>query len=97
MPAEDAYMLIDVRTTVRIEDALYKRVKARAVDEGRTIASVLEDAVRRGMEEATVAATGPVTLPTVDGPLHAEFHTLSYGKMLDLIEQDVPPEQRKAF
>lgn len=90
-------MLIDVRTTVRIDDELYKRVKARAVEEQRTVASVLEDALRRGMVESDASGAGPVTLPTVDGPLHAELHTLSYGKMLDLMEEGVPAEQRKAF
>ena len=93
----DAHMLDGVRTTVRIDDDLYKRVKARAVEEGRTIASVLEDSVRRGMAEAATAAGEPVTLPTVDGPLRAEFHTMSYGKMLELVEEGVPPEERKAF
>jgi len=44
----DAKELI-VRTTVRLEDDLYREVKARAAREGRTVASVLEDAVRVGM------------------------------------------------
>ena len=44
----DAKMLV-VRTTVRLDDDLYREVKARAAREGRTVASVLEDAVRVGM------------------------------------------------
>lgn len=90
-------MLIKVRTTVRIDDDLYKRVKARAVEEGRTVASVLEDAVRRGMDDAPATTAAPISLPTVDGPLQAELHTLSYGKLLDLLEEGVPPEERKAM
>jgi plasmid stability protein len=38
-----------VRTTIRIDDELYREVKARAARSGRTVAAVLEDAVRRGL------------------------------------------------
>ena len=44
-----------MRTTIRIDDALYRDVKARAAAAGRTVASVLEDAVRRGLSETSVA------------------------------------------
>lgn len=39
----------DMRTTIRIDDALYREVKAIAARSGRTVAAVLEDAVRRGL------------------------------------------------
>ncbi|MBU9762462.1 CopG family transcriptional regulator [Mycobacterium sp. TNTM28] len=39
-----------MRTTVRIDDDLYREVKTRAARSGRTVAAVLEDAVRRGLE-----------------------------------------------
>jgi plasmid stability protein len=38
-----------VRTTIRIDDDLYREVKERAARSGRTVAAVLEDAVRRGL------------------------------------------------
>jgi hypothetical protein len=38
-----------VRTTIRIDDELYRTVKAKAAQSGRTVAAVLEDAVRRGL------------------------------------------------
>jgi plasmid stability protein len=38
-----------VRTTIRIDDELYRLVKAKAARSGRTVAAVLEDAVRRGL------------------------------------------------
>jgi plasmid stability protein len=38
-----------MRTTIRIDDELYREVKARAARSGRTVAAVLEDAVRRGL------------------------------------------------
>lgn len=39
-----------MRTTIRIDDDLYREVKARAARSGRTVAAVLEDAVRRGLD-----------------------------------------------
>jgi hypothetical protein len=44
-------MMSDVRTTIRIDDELYRAVKERAARSGRTIAAVLEDAVRVGLNE----------------------------------------------
>ena len=38
-----------MRTTIRIDDELYRQVKAMAARSGRTVAAVLEDAVRRGL------------------------------------------------
>ena len=38
-----------MRTTIRIDDELYRQVKAIAALSGRTVAAVLEDAVRRGL------------------------------------------------
>lgn len=42
-----------VRTTIRIDDDLYREVKARAARSGRTVASVLEEAVRAGIAPVT--------------------------------------------
>ena len=39
-----------MRTTIRIDDDLYREVKAIAARAGRTVAAVLEDAVRRGLD-----------------------------------------------
>lgn len=40
-------MLICMRTTLNIEDALMKRVKRIAAESGRTITQVIEDVLRR--------------------------------------------------
>ena len=45
-----------MRTTIRIDDALYRAVKANAARSGRTVAAVLEDAVRRGLATPDVRA-----------------------------------------
>lgn len=41
-----------MRTTIRIDDDLYREVKTRAAQSGRTVAAVLEDAVRLGLSPA---------------------------------------------
>ncbi|MGH3434330.1 MAG: ribbon-helix-helix protein, CopG family [Thermocrispum sp.] len=38
-----------MRTTIRMDDELYREVKTQAARSGRTVASVLEDAVRAGL------------------------------------------------
>jgi predicted transcriptional regulator len=47
-----------VRTTINIDDDLYRAVKEAAARSGRTVAAVFEDAVRRGLAapESRVAA-----------------------------------------
>ena len=51
-----------MRTTIRIDDALYRQVKARSAIAGRTVASVIEDAVRRLLAEEGVAERHPFTV-----------------------------------
>lgn len=40
-----------MRTTVRIDDALYRAVKARAAASGRTVGDVIEDALRHALRD----------------------------------------------
>ncbi|MGH3563870.1 MAG: ribbon-helix-helix protein, CopG family [Mycobacterium sp.] len=48
-----------MRTTIRIDDDLYREVKARAARSGRTVAAVLEDAVRRGLSTSSPRRANP--------------------------------------
>lgn len=47
-----------MRTTIRIDDDLYREVKTRAAQSGRTVAAVLEDAVRRGLSSSKQRTEG---------------------------------------
>ena len=47
-----------MRTTIRIDDELYRQVKAMAARSGRTVAAVLEDAVRRGLSPSESRPAG---------------------------------------
>ena len=57
-----------MRTTLRIDDALFRRLKRLAAESGRTLTAVIEEALR----ESLARRSGParrrkVGLPTVDG------------------------------
>jgi hypothetical protein len=63
-----------MRTTIRIDETLYRRAKARAAQTGRTVSEVIEDALRvsmrPGQREVEVAPLptfgGSGVLPGVD-------------------------------
>jgi plasmid stability protein len=84
-----------MRTTIRIDDDLYRAVKERAARSGRTVASVLEDAVRLGLSHRVdtprapyrVRATGrDGTLPGVDlSSNSAVQESLDAGMPLDAL------------
>jgi len=48
-----------MRTTIRIDDELYREVKAKAARSGQTVAAVLEDAVRRGLSPPAQRTASP--------------------------------------
>lgn len=83
-----------VRTTVRLDDDLYREVKARAAREGRTVASVLEDAVRVGMRRPADAEAKPFrNVPSGRGGLMPGVDLTSNASLSDLLDSDVPLEQ----
>lgn len=96
MPQRDANMRL-VRTTVRIDDDLYRRVKQRAATEGRTVAAVLEDAVRLGMTHAgaTGAAAPFVTPRQGRGGLAPGVDVASNAAWRDLLDEGSPLEQMR--
>ncbi len=58
--------LIDVRTTIRIDDGLYRKVKERAARNGMTVGEVIENALRDALRPAR--RTTPVDeLPVFGG------------------------------
>lgn len=59
-------MLICMRTTINLPDALAEAAKAKAVAEGRTFTSVVEEGLRAVL--AVEATTVPITLPAYGTP-----------------------------
>jgi hypothetical protein len=77
-----------MRTTVRIDDELYRQVKQRAASERRTVAAVLEDAVRVGMsapEPRKVARF--VLVPTGEGGLQPGVELSSNAALREILDE----------
>jgi hypothetical protein len=82
-----------MRTTIRIDDELYRSVKERAARTGRTVTAVIEDAIRlaftlpqpRGELEPTPVFGGSGTLPGVDLSDNAATHELMDGTEVDAL------------
>ncbi len=78
----------NVRTTIRIDDELYREVKQKAARSGRTVAAVLEDAVRRGLHPPTQTAGGPYTIrPTGSGGLRPGVDLSSNAAVAEVIDE----------
>ncbi len=93
MLGHDAKMLT-MRTTVRLDDDLYREVKARAAREGRTVASVLEDAVRIGMRPPADASARPFTPLTFgSGGLMPGVDLSDNASLSELLDADTPLER----
>ncbi|MEB3979827.1 ribbon-helix-helix domain-containing protein [Mycobacterium sp. 663a-19] len=80
-----------MRTTIRIDDDLYREVKARAARSGRTVAAVLEDAVRRGLNPADRASGRRYTVrPTGAGGLRPGVDLTSNAAIAEAMDEGVP-------
>jgi hypothetical protein len=85
--------MLDVRTTVRLDDDLYREVKSRAAQEGRTVASVLEDAVRVGMRRPADADAKRFVPPTFGrGGLMPGVDLSDNASLSHLLDADTPLE-----
>jgi len=56
-----------VRTTVRIDDDLYRRAKADAARRGQTVGELMEDALRAALRRPSVTAAELPELPVFGG------------------------------
>ncbi len=79
-----------VRTTIRIDEDLYREIKARAARSGRTVAAVLQDAVRRGLAADTRPQAGPYRVePFGQGGLRPGVDLSSSAELAELQDEDV--------
>ncbi|KZS73099.1 antitoxin [Mycobacterium kansasii] len=79
-----------MRTTIRIDDELYREVKARAARSGRTVAAVLEDAVRRGLSPPEQPAAGRYRVqPTGSGGLRPGVDLSSNAAVAEAMDEGV--------
>lgn len=57
-----------MRTTIRIDEALYRRLKAKAAQTGRTVSDLIEEAVRAALRPSTKRESQDLpALPTYGG------------------------------
>jgi len=60
-------MIVCVRTTLNLPDALMERLRAHARESGRTVTSVVEEALRDALEQRHGVAE-PVDFPVLGDP-----------------------------
>lgn len=79
-----------MRTTIRIDDELYRTVKAQAARSGRTVAAVLEDAVRRGLDVSEgKTRTRYVVRALGRGGVRADVDLSSNAAVTEILDQGV--------
>lgn len=90
MPDTDD-MMTSMRTTIRIDDELYRSVRERALRSGRTVGEVIEDAVRRALQHEGQGQEAPGSLPTFKGSGLAPGVDLSSNSAVRAVmDEDTP-------
>ncbi len=86
-----------MRTTVRLDDELYAAVKASAARSGRTVAAVIEDALRTLLAHGPSGATPELApLPVYGGSGVLPGIDLASGAALrEAMEEDVGLDARR--
>jgi hypothetical protein len=80
-----------MRTTIRIDDELYREVKTKAARSGRTVAAVLEDAVRRGLESSEQRVAVRYTVrPVGMGGLRPGVDISSNAAVAEVMDEGAP-------
>ena len=78
-----------MRTTITIDEALYRRAKAKAALTGRTVSGVIEDAVRDSLRPGNRGAAELRPLPTYGGSgVLPGVDLTSNAAVLDLMDDD---------
>ncbi len=80
-----------MRTTIRLDDELYRELKEKAARSGRTVASVLEDAVRRGLHAPEQRKAGRyVVRPMGEGGLQPGVDLSSNAAIAEAMDEGTP-------
>jgi hypothetical protein len=78
-----------MRTTINIDDALLAQAKQVAARSGRSLAAVVEDALRESLARRDRHVRQPVELPVFgDGGLQPGVDLDDSAALLDLMERD---------
>jgi len=86
----------DMRTTIRIQDEVYRRVKIRAAATGMTVGEFIEGAVRDAIANPPERRSGVPDLPVYGGSgVMPGVDLSSNAALLDLLDEDVPLHARR--
>lgn len=88
-PLNDAKML-GMRTTVRIDDALYREAKAQAARSGRSVGQVLEDALRAALRPQASSRDAPPLVVYGGSGVMPGVELADSGRLRELMDEDVP-------
>ena len=76
-----------MRTTINISDRLLERAKKKALESGRTLTAVIEDALRESLVRRKTRAKKPVRITTYgEGGLLPGVDLNDSASLLDLME-----------
>ena len=89
-------MLICMRTTINLPDELYGEVRRRAADEGRTVTSFLEAALRDALVRHEGDEKPPfVVVPFGGGGVMPGVDLNSNAALLDFMEEGLDVDSRR--
>lgn len=80
-------MMLFMRTTIDINDALLKELRQRAQQRGRPFRVEVEEALKRGLADGS-AARRPVKLKTHTVGIKPAYRGLSMNQLYDQIEAE---------
>jgi hypothetical protein len=84
-----------MRTTLTIDDALYRRVKAQAALAGMSVGAVIEQALRAQLRERAARGDTPLDLPAFDcGAFLPGIDPLDTSALLDTLAS--PDDRERA-
>jgi hypothetical protein len=82
-------MLKHMRTTVHLNESLMKRVKSLAAKQGRTLTSLLEESLRRLLDQPLQKSNGKISeLCTVKGGTLPGVDLNDTAALIDIMERD---------
>lgn len=79
-----------MRTTITLNDDLYREVKTRAAQQGCTVGSVIEDAIRGLVTRSAVGESTLPDLPTYSGgSVRPGLDLSDTSALMDLLDEGV--------
>lgn len=82
-------MLVCMRTTLNLPDALVEAAKQRAADRGTTLTSLIEEGLRRVLAESPTPAPHEVTVFQADGEVRMLIDPADKAALAQVLDEDL--------